>query len=134
MTRKTVAWMAVLAIGVSFGCLTKTARAADAKATGTWKWERTNQNGDKIEVTLKLKQEGDKLTGTITGRNNTETDIKDGKLKGDEVTFTVEREFNGNKIVQKYTAKIDGDTIKGKIETERDGQVNTREFEGKRAS
>jgi hypothetical protein len=119
---------------MSFGSLAKAARAADAKAAGTWKWERTTQNGDKIEVTLKLKQEGDKLTGTITGRNNTETEIKDGKVKGDEVSFTVEREFNGNKFVQKYTAKVDGDTMKGKMEFDRNGEVTTREFEAKRAS
>ena len=33
--------------------------------TGTWKWE-TERGGQKRETTLKLKLDGDKLTGTIT--------------------------------------------------------------------
>jgi hypothetical protein len=134
MTRRMVAWMAVVAVGVAFSGLTTAARAADAKVTGTWKWETTRQNGDKVEVTLKLEAKGDKLTGTITGPGGNENEIKDGTVKGGDVAFNVEREFNGNKFVMKYTAKVDGDTIKGKSEVERDGNVRTREFEGKRAS
>jgi hypothetical protein len=134
MTRRIVAWMAVVAVGVAFSGLTTAARAADAKVTGTWKWERTNQNGDKVEVSLKLDAKGDKLTGTISGPGGNETEIKDGTVKGGAVAFTVEREFNGNKVVQKYTAKVDGDTIKGKTEFDRNGEKVTREFEGKRAS
>ena len=37
-------------------------------------------------------------------------------MKGGAVAFSVEREFNGNKMVIKYTGKLDGDTIKGSIE------------------
>ena len=38
------------------------------------------------------------------------------------------REFQGNKFVAKYNGKISGDTIKGKIETERDGQAQSRDW------
>ena len=54
------------------------------------------------------------------GRNNTDTAIEDGKFKDGTLTFTVTREFNGNKFTPKYSGKLDGDTIKGS--SERPGQ------------
>src|SRR5260370_30742179 len=43
--------------------------------TGTWKWT-VERMGNKRDVTLKLKLEGDKLTGAMPGRgNNPETAI-----------------------------------------------------------
>jgi hypothetical protein len=89
--------------------------------TGTWKWE-TERGGQKRETVLKLKLDGDKLTGTITaGRGKdqpTDVKIEDGKFKDGEVTFTVTREFNDQKRVTKYAAKVDGDTMKGTATSE----------------
>jgi hypothetical protein len=99
--------------------------------TGTWKWE-TTFGDQKREQTLKLKLEGDKLTGALVGRKDTETKIEDGKFKDGEVSFTVTRERGDMKFVTKYKAKVDGDTMKGTIESERDGKTNKREFEAKR--
>lgn len=109
------------------------AMAAD-DATGTWKWSQAGRGGQgtPTEVTLKLKQDGDKLTGTIATGTNEPVEIKDGKVKDGEVTFTVVRKFNDREMTMKYTAKVTGDTIKGKSATERNGQVREREFEGKR--
>lgn len=106
-----------------------TAGAADV--TGTWKSSTTNQNGQARETTFKLKAEGEKLTGTVSGRNN-DTAIEAGKIKGDEVSFQVVREFNGNTMTNKYTGKISGDTITGKSESERDGQPQSRDWTAKR--
>jgi hypothetical protein len=110
------------------------AHADDRKVdpTGTWKWSYTGQNGQSRETTAKLKLDGDKLTGSVAGRGG-DTDISDATLKGDEVAFTVVREFNGNKMTQKYHGKISGDTIKGKVERQRgDGDSQTSEWEAKR--
>jgi hypothetical protein len=106
--------------------------ALAADVTGTWKWS-VERNGQTFETTLKLKQDGDKLTGTISGRQGAnDTEITDGKVTGDTVTFKVTREFNGNKVVQTYQGKISGDTIKGERKSERDGETQTREWEAKR--
>jgi len=108
---------------------TTIARAADP--SGTWKWSQTGQNGQARETTLKLKMEGDKLTGTVSGRGG-ETAITDAKLKGDEISFSVTREVQGNKFTAKYSGKVSGNTIKGKVETERDGQTRSRDWEAKK--
>ena len=120
--------------------------AADKKAdpTGTWTWSAPGRGGaggggggQPRTITAKLKAEGEKVTGTVSGGGRPggqarETDIEDGKLKGDEISFKVTREFNNNKFTQKYNGKIDGDTIKGKMEFERNGEPVSRDWEAKR--
>lgn len=116
------------------------ARAEDKKddkkdaagVTGTWKWEFAAQNGDKRETTLKLKQDGEKVTGTISGRNNQETEITDGKVKDGEVSFKVVRKGNNGDITITYHGKVDGDTIKGKSERAGGDANAARDWEAKR--
>ena len=110
-----------------------TASAQDKKIdlNGSWKSSFTNQNSQVRETTFKLKVEGDKVTGSVSGRNN-DTAIEEGKIKGDEVSFQVTREVNGNKMTTKYTGKVKGDTITGKAESERNGQPQSRDWVAKR--
>jgi hypothetical protein len=98
--------------------------------TGTWKYT-ADVNGQSLDVLIKLKLEGDKLTGSLTVADM-ESPIEDAKYKDGKISFKVNREFDGNKIVLKYDGTIKGDTFKGKRDLERDGQTNTREFEAKR--
>jgi len=115
------------ALGVLVG-----AEGKQADPTGTWTWSAPGRDGGQARtVTLKLKLEGDKLTGTVSGRQS-DTAIEDAKLNGDEITFKVTREIQGNKVTQKYAGKISGDTIKGKIAFDRDGQAQSRDWEAKR--
>lgn len=116
------------------------AQAEDKKAdpNGTWTWSTPGRDGGEArKSTLKLKAEGEKLTGTIAspGRQSgevREAQIENGKIKGEDISFDVTREFNGNKFTAKYSGKISGDAIKGKIETERDGNTRSRDWEAKR--
>jgi hypothetical protein len=108
---------------------------ADKKddATGTWKWSMPGRNGGQArDVTLKLKQEGDKLSGTLGGGNN-ETEIQDGKVKDGEISFKVVRKRNDQEIATLYHGKLSGDTITGKADTERNGETRSRDWEAKRA-
>ncbi|MCX6926633.1 MAG: hypothetical protein NT154_26005 [Verrucomicrobia bacterium] len=70
------------------------------------------------------------------GRNGdtTETAIGDGIAKGDEISFTVTRERNNNKVVSKYNGKLSASAIKGKIETDRNGETQSRDWEAKRGT
>jgi hypothetical protein len=108
-------------------------RADDKKtdATGTWTWKFQRQDGEEVTNTLKLKQEGEKLTGKLTAFGS-DADIMEGKAKDGDVSFQVTREFGGNSVTIKYKGKVEGDTLKLKAEFERDGEVRTREFEAKR--
>jgi hypothetical protein len=123
--------------------LAATASAQDKKVdpTGKWTWTTEGRQGGTRTNSITLKLEGDKLTGTIAGMRRgggaeggapQETPIEEARIKGDEISFQVTREFNGNKMVSKYTAKIAGDTLKGKWSIDRNGEVMEREFEAKR--
>lgn len=103
-----------------------------ADPTGKWTWTVTfnNQSRDQ-SVTLKL--DGDKLTGTMPGRDGQERQIENGSFKDGTVSFTVTRERDGNKFVSKYSGKVEGDKITGKIESERDGQTQSRDWTATRA-
>jgi hypothetical protein len=123
----------ILAILLAANFTAALCAAEKPNATGTWKWSFTAQNGDTFESTAKLKQDADKLTGTVNGRFG-EAEITDGAVKDDEIHFTIKRERDGQAFVVKYTGKISGDTIKGKTEFQRDGNNTTRDWEAKRQS
>ncbi len=134
MTSRTRTFVALAAFGLLAGFVSA-ARAADDTPTGTWSWVQT-RNDMEIKSTLKLKKEGDKLTGSLTrpGRDGAEmkTDISDGKVTADGISFKVVREFNGNKMEAIYTGKVNGDKLMLKVETERNGEKQTRDIEAKR--
>lgn len=114
--------------------LTGVARAADTDPTGTWKWTmQFGKNKTEREVTLKLKLDGEKLTGSMPGRNNEEIAIEEGTFKDGTVSFKVTRERNDQKFTTKYSGKLEGDTLKGTTEFERNGQTRSREWVAKRA-
>jgi hypothetical protein len=128
MRQLTVAALVLALVG-----LASMARAEDkANPNGTWKWI-VNFGGEDREFAVKLKADGDKLTGKFVSPNGTETDIEDGKYKDGEVTFKVTRERDGNKFITKYKGKVSGDTIKGTSERERDGEIRSRDWEAKRS-
>ena len=118
--------LSVLGLVLAIIAVAGVALAADP--TGTWNWTMTGGRGGgggggggggkaaARQQTLKLKLDGDKLTGAVVGRNDTETAIDDATYKDGAISFSVTREFNGNKMTTKYTGKLSGDTIEGKIE------------------
>ena len=102
-----------------------------ADVTGKWTYEMQGRNGA-MTGTLNLKADGSTLTGTVSGRGG-ETEISNGKIEGDTVSFTVVRELNGNKMTQKYTGTVTGDGIKFKVEVEGSDRP-AREFVAKKVS
>lgn len=115
-----------------------------ADPSGTWKWTVQGRGGGgggggtPRESTLTLAMKDGKLAGKLTtpgrGGDPMSTEISNAAIKGDVVSFTVEREFNGNKFVTKYSGKLAGDTITGEAESPgRDGQTMKREWTAKRA-
>ena len=114
------------------------AQAEDKKVdpTGTYVWTVPGRNGGPDRTnTLSLKLDGDKLTGKVSapGRDGqtTSADIADAKLTGADISFTVVRSFNGNSFTNKYTGTVADGAIKGKSEFNRNGDVQSRDWEAK---
>lgn len=127
MRHVTVVVLVLLCVAVA-----SLAQAADKPdPNGTWKW--SVKFGEQTrEMTLKLKLEGDKLTGAMVNQRG-ETPITDATWKDGDLSFKVTRTRGDQKMTTKYSGKVSGDTITGKSETERDGQAQSREWEAKRA-
>ena len=78
--------------------------AAFADLTG--KWKGVLKFGDnEIALTYTFKVDGEKLSGTI-GSDQGDFPIADGKIKGNDFTFTLD--FNGEKLP--HTGKYYGDS------------------------
>ena len=106
--------------------------ALASDVTGTWKATmQGRKDGAAREVVYNLKADGDKLTGTTTGFGGNEIAISDGKIKGDDISFSTKVEFNGNSMVMLYKGKVSGDEIK--FSQTREGADQAREFTAKRA-
>ena len=126
MTKKLLFVLTILLIA-SFALM-----AADV--SGKWTYEGPSRNGNPgRSVTITLKADGATLTGTVPagGRGGGDNPpppiaITDGKVDGDNISFTVKREFNGNSMVIKYEGVVSGDELKLKImRNGPDGPVTT---------
>jgi autotransporter translocation and assembly factor TamB len=85
-----------------------------AGVDGKWTFETQGRNGPQTS-TINLKADGAALTGTISGRGG-DTAIEDGKVDGNNISFSVTREMQGNKITIKYSGTVSGDELKLKFE------------------
>lgn len=102
---------------------------------GAWKWN-VNFGRRAVELTMTLKQDGEKLTGKIRGGGggNTESEIHRGKVKDGNVSFETERtNREGIKRVTRYHGKVADDTITGKVEANFGGEWTTNKWEPIRA-
>lgn len=106
--------------------------ALAADPSGVWKASMPGRDGGTMEMTFTLKAEGEKVTGTMSSRWG-DTEISDGKVAGDVVSFKVKREFNGNAMVITYTGTVAGSEIKFKSEVEGSDRP-AREFVAKKAN
>ena len=102
--------------------------AADAAdVAGSWELSSQGQNGP-MTSTRTIQQDGGTIKETLKGRRGDAP--LEGTVTGNNVSFTVKRQDqNGKTMVMEYTATVDGDSLKGKVHSERFGD---RDFTAKR--
>jgi hypothetical protein len=119
------------ALTVVCALLLMTGLAMAADVTGKWVAQVPGRGGETREVVYNLKSSGGTLTGTTTGMGGQEVQLSDGKIDGDNISFSIKMERNGNAMVMLYKGKVSGDEIK--FTQQREGSENVREFAAKRA-
>src|SRR5262245_4697132 len=82
-----------------------------ADVDGKWVGSIAGPAGD-IPVACTFKAEGDKLTGSQTGLDGMEIPIKDGKIEGSNISFTVSFDFGGMPFAINYKGVVAMDQIK----------------------
>lgn len=96
-----------------FACLTVTATSlgfAAGSFTGKWSVSSHGPSGDVRETSLYLTQQADLVTGYLSFRGVNQA-IEGGKVTGDNVAFTIERDDFGEIHQMNYTGKLEGDTL-----------------------
>jgi len=106
--------------------------ALAAGIDGKWAAQVPGRDGETREVTFNFKADGDTLTGTVTSPRG-DMPISEGKIAGDDVSFSLTLEFGGNQVKLLYKGTISGDEIKFTRQRE-GGQGHPMEFTAKRAS
>ena len=122
-------------IALAFACgvlliLAGSILAADAPANVAGAWELTSEgrNGPMTQ-TLTVEQDGATIKGTLKGQRGDAP--LEGTVAGNKITFSVKRQTqNGDTMVLEYTGTVDGDSIQGKVHSERFGE---RDFTAKRS-
>ncbi len=122
--------MKKLALATLFLALgSMTALAADF--SGKWTADVQGRNGTQT-ITFNFKVDGSTLTGNVTTPRG-DTDISNGKVDGDNISFDQVMNFNGNSFTLSYKGTADGDTIKF-TRTFGGGDRPPQEFVAKRAT
>jgi len=97
------------------------------QVAGTWILTIETQNGTR-EQTLVLKQEGDKLTGTVTGFGDQVNPLQNVSIQGHQLRYTTAVERNGQTFRRTSVVTFAGDMLKGTTE----GRSGNRPFTGRR--
>lgn len=89
--------------------LASPARAADVD--GKWAGTIATPNGD-IALAFEFKADGTTLTGTTVGLDGATIPIKNGKIDGNRIAFTVTVDFGGMTVDINYTGIVAPPEIK----------------------
>lgn len=101
-----------------------------ADVTGKWTAQVPTRGGELRQTTFVFKQDGARLTGTMTSFDR-EVPIEDGKVEGDQISFSVTLSFGGNEMRFLYKGVVSGTEIR--FTRQREGGGQPREFVAKRA-
>ncbi len=89
--------------------------AQQVNVTGDWELTMTTPRGERPPQTITLKQEGEKLTVTMTGRQGEEIKAE-GTVKGNEIEWSMTRSTPRGEFTTTYKGKIEGDTMSGQVQ------------------
>jgi hypothetical protein len=84
--------------------------AAQSSVNGTWTGEVQGGRGAQ-PVTLTLKADGSKLTGSLTGGRGGDIAIEDGTISGNTLKFKTKQQGRDGEMTLNWTGTLKGDEI-----------------------
>ncbi len=101
--------MTVRALVVAF-LLVAAAPLAAAPVDGSWSGSVPTPNGD-FPVTFKFMADGTMLNGSMLGMDGMELPIANGKIEGNNLSYTLSLDFGGMPFELSYKGVLAGDQI-----------------------
>ncbi len=102
--------MKIAALTLGFLLIAGLAVAADID--GKWTGSVPGMGGDPMTINYTFKATGNVLNGTTTGMDGKDVPIKDGKIQGNNVSFSVSFDMGGQEFKLDYKGALSGDQIK----------------------
>jgi hypothetical protein len=112
--------MKICVLAAGFLLIASCALAADID--GKWSGQYASaMGGDPMTLTYTFKANGNTLTGTSLGGPGEEIPIKDGKIDGNKISFTVDVKMGEMAMKFKYKGVLSGDELKLSFEMDMGG-------------
>jgi hypothetical protein len=84
-----------------------------ADIDGKWEGEVQGMDGNPMKIAYTFKADGETLTGTTKGMDGNDISIQDGKIKGNDFSFSLDF---GMGQPMKFNCTLKGDTIEMKMD------------------
>jgi hypothetical protein len=97
----TLALSFILVAGFAFG----------ADIDGKWAGQYSSGMGDPMQMDFTFKADGTTLTGTAPGGPGATIPLKNGKIEGNKVSFTVETSMGETQLKFNYKGVLNGDQL-----------------------
>jgi hypothetical protein len=91
-----------------------TTKVPTAKVAGNWDFSFTSPQGA-ANWRVKFDQAGDTLRGSAA-TDFGQLDVSDGWITGNDMSFTLHLNFNGQAIQVNFAGKVKGDTVTGNVD------------------
>ena len=98
-------------LAIAMGLLAFVGLAAAADVDGKWSGSVSTPQGD-FNVAFSFKADGATLTGAMVGMDGKDNPIKDGKIDGSNIAFSVDLDFGGQSFTLNYKGVVGTDEIK----------------------
>lgn len=95
----------LLSLAVFAGIVAMAPLGYSADLSGTWKGAFDFQ-GQSVPLTIHLTETGAAVTGTVEGLPTTPTDIHDGRLTGDKLTFWANTDYQGQTYKLEFAGQV----------------------------
>jgi hypothetical protein len=99
---------------------------------GTWKLKIAIPKGQTVEAELKLSSDEGSLKGTYNSPRLGKQEAKEVKLNGQELSWQVAFERDGQSFQAVYKGKLNAHSIKGTLALDSGGRSSTFDFTGER--
>jgi len=110
-----------------------TPAAANGALTGKWTFSTPGPDGQPVSFPMELKQVGDTLTGRFSRGGDQWLTIENGKISGQEFSWTVKRDRpDGGSMTYQMKGKLEAGQLTGQTKTDFGGNEVTNPWTAKR--
>lgn len=87
-----------------------------AQVMGSWEWTLPGQPAQRFRVVLD--QQFQKVLGSVREPENGAATLEEGRVNGDQLSFTLVEHRTGETVRMRYQGKVEGESVTGTVEVQ----------------